>query len=78
MRFAEFCDLLVPKNPPKYIQQLIKKKFFSIPEKSRLTSEEVEDLKLTIEKVIRVEMDLEMIRFRITSIEGNHNEELPL
>ena len=33
LRFSDFCEILAPKNPPKYIRSIIKKKFEKVPNK---------------------------------------------
>lgn len=73
LRFADFCEIFAPKNPPKEVQKMIKDKCKLVPE-SIMGQEEMEEIKVTLELAIKVEMDLEMIRFRIASLD-NENEE---
>ncbi|CDW71921.1 ef hand family protein [Stylonychia lemnae] len=69
IRFSDLCEIFAPKNPPKHIKKLIKEKFDQIPGNQSFNQEIIRDIKILFQKLIQKEMDLEMIRYRINSID---------
>ena len=65
LKFQEFCEIVAPKNPPKYIASLIRNKFKINPESGTLCKATIDSIKQVLESSIKLEMDLEMVRFRI-------------
>jgi hypothetical protein len=57
--------MITPYNPPKYVSRILKKKFTLTPQNTPLDKRTIDDMKEVIIIVIKVEMDLEMIRYRL-------------